>query len=66
MIAAWRLREQVEACCKPLTPEQALEDLQELYDYTSASPRVEEGHDLLALNAAIEVLRRVLSLSKLP
>lgn len=64
MIAEQRLREELEACCQPLTPEEVLEGLQELYDYASNSPRIEEEHDLPLLNAAIEVLRKVISLSK--
>ena len=64
MITEQRLREELETCCQPLTPEEALESLQELYDYASNSPRIEEEHDLPVLNAAIEVLRKVISLSK--
>ena len=53
-------REELERCCRPLTPEEALQKLRELYDWTSMSPRMEEEDDLVVLNAAIEVMRKVL------
>ena len=53
-------RKELERCCHPLTPEEALQRLQELYNWLSMSPRIESEDDLEALNAAIEVMRKVM------
>ena len=57
-------RKELERCCRPLTPEEALQKLKELYNWTSMSPRIEGEDDLVVLNAAIEVMRKVIQETK--
>ena len=51
-------RKELERCCRPLAPEEALQKLRELYNWLSISPRMEHEDDLVVLNAAIEVMRK--------
>jgi hypothetical protein len=51
------LREKLEACCQPLTPEEVLGHLRILYDALERSQRWVSEEELEAVNAAIEVLK---------
>ena len=57
-------REELERCCRPLTPEETLQKLRELYDWLSISPRMEHEDDLVVLNAAIEVMHKLVEKTK--
>jgi hypothetical protein len=50
-------KEQIEKAAHPISVKQAIDDLQELYEWASQSVRGFEGKDLLALHSAIEVLK---------
>ena len=50
-------REQIERAAHPISVEQAIDDLQQLYDWASISCAGFEGKDFRALNSAIELLK---------
>ena len=50
-------KEQIEKASYPISVKQAIDDLQELYEWASQSVRGFEAKDLVALNAAIQVLK---------
>lgn len=50
-------REQIENATYPISVKQAIDDLQELYEWASQSMRGFEAKDLVALNAAIQALK---------
>jgi hypothetical protein len=50
-------KEQIENATHPISLKQAIDDLQELYEWASQSVRGFQARDLVALNAAIEVLK---------
>jgi hypothetical protein len=50
-------KEQIEKAAYPISVKQAIDDLQELYEWASQSVRGFEARDLVALNAAIQVLK---------
>ena len=45
--------------CKPLTPGEVLSQLEDMYDWLSNSPRVEDMAYLEALNACLGVFRLI-------
>ena len=53
-------RKKLESFCKPLAPEEALDDLRTLYDVLANSPGWVSDEELECLNAAIEVLKAVI------
>ena len=50
-------KEQIEKAAYPISVKQAIDDLQELYEWASQSMRGFEAKDLVALNAAIQALK---------
>ena len=56
-------RADLEALCEPLTPEDALSGLQELYEALEASAWG-QAEDLESANAGIEVLKKVIEETK--
>ena len=50
-------REQIEKAAYPISVKQAIDDLQELYEWASQSARGFEEKDLVALNSAIQLLK---------
>ena len=50
-------KEQIEKAAYPISVKQAIDDLQELYEWASQSVRGFEEKDLVALHSAIEVLK---------
>ena len=50
-------REQIEKAAYPISVKQAIDDLQELYEWASQSVRGFEEKDLVALNSAIQLLK---------
>jgi hypothetical protein len=51
--------EELQTLCEPLKPEEALNNLRDIYDYFANFPRNIEEEWLYALNAAIEVIKKV-------
>ena len=50
-------REQVDKAAYPISVKQPVDDLQELYEWTSQSAGGFEEKDLVALHAAIQLLK---------
>lgn len=50
-------REQIEKAAYPISVKQAIEALQELYEWASQSARGFEEKDPIALNSAIQLLK---------
>ena len=57
-------RRELENLCQPLTPEEALDGLRELYDSLDNSPGWVSDRELECLNSAIKVLKAAIKAAR--